>query len=190
MDVETAFLNGKVLSEVYVKQPVGYDDGTDNVYKLNKALYSLRESPRACSGTRPDISFSVNYLSRFQNSYYEMHFKYVLRFLKYVYSTRELKLKYCKSNNADILDCFVDADWAGDIVDRKSTTGFFIRFFGNSISWKSKKQNSVTKSSTFAEYIALSEAVTEVNFKLFKQGNIEVVKIESENNIAVYLQKH
>ncbi|CAH2097573.1 unnamed protein product [Euphydryas editha] len=190
------------------------------------------------SGTKPDISFSVNYLSRFQNSYNEMHFRYALRVLKYVYLTRELKLKYCKSNNADILDCFIDADWAGDIVDRKSTTGFFIRFFGNSISWKSKKQNSVTKSFTFAEYIALSEAVTEVNFlvclindifvevcrpvKIYednsgavaiskygnftknskhievhyhfihenvKQGNIEVVKIESENNIADILTK-
>ncbi|CAH2105387.1 unnamed protein product [Euphydryas editha] len=174
-----------------------------------------------------------NILTLSQKSYIdynEMHFKYALRVLKYVYLTRELKLKYCKSN---ILDCFVDADWARDIVDRKSTTGFFIRFFRNSISWKSKKQNSVTKSSTFAEYIALSEAVTEVNFlvclindvfvevyrpvKIYedssgvvaiskyrnftknsnhievhyhfihenvKQGNIEVVKIGSENNIA------
>lgn len=47
MDVETAFLNGKVLSEVYVKQPIGYEDNTDKVYMLNKALYGLKESPRA-----------------------------------------------------------------------------------------------------------------------------------------------
>lgn len=113
------------------------------------------------SGTRPDISFSVIYLSRFQNCYNETHYKYALRILKYLYMTKDLKLKYRKNNNVDIMDCFVDADWAGDTVDRKSTTGFVIRFFGNAIFWKSKKQNSVTKSSTFAEYIALSEAVTE-----------------------------
>ncbi|KAF2893615.1 hypothetical protein ILUMI_12558 [Ignelater luminosus] len=129
-----------------------------------------------------------------------------------------------KSNNSD---------WAGDTQDRKSTTGFVIRLFGNTILWKSKKQNSVTKSSTFAEYVALSEAVTEINFliclvnemfikicktiKIYednsgvvaiakygnftknskhievhyhfihenvKSGKIEVVKIDSENNIA------
>ena len=47
MDVESAFLNGKVKSEVYVKQPQGYDDYSGRVCKLNKALYGLRESPRA-----------------------------------------------------------------------------------------------------------------------------------------------
>lgn len=47
MDVETAFLNGRVLSEVYVKQPIGYENRTDKVYKLNKSLYGLKESPRA-----------------------------------------------------------------------------------------------------------------------------------------------
>ena len=47
MDVVTAFLNGVVSSEVYVGQPKGYSDGTNNVCKLRKALYGLRESPRA-----------------------------------------------------------------------------------------------------------------------------------------------
>ena len=46
MDVETAFLNGKVTTEVYVNQPKGFEDGTERVYKLSKALYGLRESPR------------------------------------------------------------------------------------------------------------------------------------------------
>ena len=46
MDVETAFLNGKVSTEVYVNQPKGYKDGTEREYKLSKALYGLRESPR------------------------------------------------------------------------------------------------------------------------------------------------
>jgi len=115
-------------------------------------------------GTRPDISFSVNYLSRFQNCYDETHFKYTLRVLKYLYLTKDLKLKYCKKINTDVFDCFVYSGWAGDIPDRKSTTGFVIHLFGNAIFWKSKKQNSVIKSSTFAEYIALSEAVTKIIF--------------------------
>ena len=44
------------------------------------------------SGTRPDISFSVNFLSRYQNCYNESHYKYALRILKYLYSTKDLKL--------------------------------------------------------------------------------------------------
>ncbi|CAK9803158.1 Copia protein [Anthophora quadrimaculata] len=109
IDVEAAFLNGKVLSQVYVKQPLGLEDDTDSVCKLNKALYGLKESPCACQ------------------------------------------------NETNIMDCFVNANWAGDIVDRKSTTGFVIRLYGNSIYWKSKKLSIVIKSSTYVEYIALSE---------------------------------
>ena len=47
MDVKSAFLNGKIKSEVYVKQSQGYDDNTGRVCKLEKALYGLPESPRA-----------------------------------------------------------------------------------------------------------------------------------------------
>jgi len=76
------------------------------------------------SGTRPDISYCVNYLSRFQNDYDESHFKYAVRILKYLYLTKNLKLSYYKNDKTEILDCFVDADWAGDNLDRKSTTGY------------------------------------------------------------------
>jgi len=47
MDVEAAFRNCKIKSEIYVPQPRGYEDETDRVCKLDKALYGLRESPRA-----------------------------------------------------------------------------------------------------------------------------------------------
>lgn len=102
-------------------------------------------------------------MSRFQNCYNETLFKYAMRILKYLYKTKDYKLAYYRKCDTEIVDCYVDADWAGDVVDRKSTSGFVVRVFGNAILWRSHKQNSVTKSSTFAEYIALSEAVTEVN---------------------------
>lgn len=47
MDVETALLDGSIMSEAYVNQPLGYSDGTENVYKLKKSLYGLKESPRS-----------------------------------------------------------------------------------------------------------------------------------------------
>jgi hypothetical protein len=146
------------------------------------------------SGTRPDISFCVNYLSRFQNSYGKTHFKYALRILKYILLTKDLKLVYEKNNIADLIDCFVDADWAGNIVDRKSTTGYVIRLYGNVIFWKSRKQNSVTKSSTEAEYVALSESVSELKvikniLSDFKIELKEPIKIYEDNNGAISIAK-
>ncbi|KYM95559.1 Copia protein [Cyphomyrmex costatus] len=146
------------------------------------------------TSTRLDISYSVNYLSRFQNSFDESHYKYALRILKYLYLTRDLKLTYQINSNADIIDCFVDADWAGDKVDRKSTTGYLIRIFGNVIFWKSKKQSSVTKSSTAAEYVALSDAVSEIRviLNLLEDLNIKLskpVKIYEDNSGAIVIAK-
>jgi len=106
-----------------------------------------------------------------------------------------LKLKYSKNLNTEVLDCFVDADWAGDVVDRKSTTGFIIRMYGNVIFWKTKKQNTVTKSSTSAEYVALSEAISEINVirGILKSFNInlrEPTKIYEDNSGALIIAKN
>ena len=67
--------------------------------------------------------------------------------LKKLYLTKGLKLNYCKNESSEILECFVDSDWAGDSIDRKSTTGYVIKMFGNVVYWKSRKQSSVTKAS-------------------------------------------
>ena len=146
------------------------------------------------TSTRPEISYSVNYLSRFQNSYNETHFKYAQRILKYLYLTKNLKLTYQRDLKTEILDCFVDADWAGDKLDRKSTTGYVIRLFGNVIYWKSRKQGSVTKSSTAAEYVALSELVSEIKFvknllKVFKVKIKKPIKIFENNSGAIAIAK-
>ena len=56
------------------------------------------------SGTRLDVSYSVNYLSRFQNCYDETHYQYALRILKYLCLTKDLKLNYKKNDRADVLE--------------------------------------------------------------------------------------
>lgn len=269
MDVETAFLNGTIKSEVYIYPPDGYEIQPNKVYRLKKALYGLRESPRdwydcihnffcsinfkrsaydyclytgrindkktyiilyvddllitsedetsikrvkemlsdrfrmkdlgylkqylgihvdyntekrimylsqekyieslaekykimdsklfhtpmeinlklepaerqneklkyrnligtllyVANGTRPDVAYSVNYLSRFQNNHDETHYKYALRVLKYLHHTKHLKLVYGRDFK-NIMDAYVDADWAADTQDRKSTSGIVIR---------------------------------------------------------------
>ena len=138
------------------------------------------------SSTRPDISYSVNYLSRYQNSYNETHWKYTLRILKYLYLTKDLKMNYKRN---------VNADWAGDNVDRKSTSGYVIKVFGNVIDSNSRKQRTVTKPSTYAEYVALSEAVSEIKFilELMKNFNVELidpVKVFEANRGAINIANY
>ena len=69
------------------------------------------------------------------------------------------------------IECFSDADWASSIDDRKYTTGYCIYLGGNLITWCSKKQKAVAKSSTEAEYRALSQTGTEIAWlhSLFKE---------------------
>ena len=147
------------------------------------------------SGIRPDISYSVNYLSRFKNCYDKTHYKYALRIVKYLYETKDLDLNYSKNINSAKLDCFVDSDYAGDNIDRKSTTSYVIRMHKNAIFWKLRKQNVVTKCSTFAEYIALSEAVTECLFirnlcnAMFEMNVNEAINIFEDNSGAVAIAK-
>ncbi|CAD7093112.1 unnamed protein product [Hermetia illucens] len=202
MDVETAFLNvskyGLENSKLYntpmeVNLKIEKSDACEQNIKYRNLIGALLY---ISSATRPDISFAVNYLSRFQNSYNETHFKYALRILQYLYKTKYLSLTFKGGNNTETIDCYVDADWAGDNVDRKSTTGYVIRLFGNVIYWKSKKkQKSVTKASTFAEYVALSEAVSEIKFvrellKIFEIECTKPINIYEDNSGAINIAKY
>lgn len=147
------------------------------------------------TGTRPDIAYATNYLSRYQSCYNATHFKYAMRVLKYLYLTKNLKLTFYDNLECEVLDCMVDSDFAGDNVDRKSTTGFAIRLYGNLIYWKTHKQNTVTKCSTFAEYTAMSEAVTEILFirnLLIESFNVKfdkAVRMYEDNSGAIAIAK-
>ena len=59
---------------------------------------------------------------------------------------------------------YSDADWAGDPTDRTSTTGYILFYGSNPISWSSKKQKTVARSSTEAEYRAVASALAETNW--------------------------
>ncbi|KAF2881362.1 hypothetical protein ILUMI_24805 [Ignelater luminosus] len=133
----------------------------DNVNKHLKYRNLIRALLHIANGIRPNISFSVNYLSRYQNSYSNTHFKYALRVPKYVYCTRCIKLTY-ESNFSDVMDTYVDADWSADTIDRKSAAGVHIRVYGYAVLRKSQKQKIVSRASTHAEYYALVNCVEEV----------------------------
>lgn len=85
--------------------------------------------------TRPDISFSVSYLSQFNNCFNKEHWKCAKRVLRYLKGTKCNGLSYSKVNTLE-LEGFVDADWAADTVDRKSFTGFCFSLSGSTVSWE------------------------------------------------------
>jgi hypothetical protein len=139
--------------------------------------------------TRPDISFAVSYLSQFNNAYNETHWNYAIRVLKYLQKTKMYHLKY---SNEDVeLVGFADADWASDMLDRKSYTGFCFVMSGSVISWQSRKQRTVALSSTEAEYMALSEASREVvylrNLIYELTGKLNTITLNCDNQSALKL---
>lgn len=78
--------------------------------------------------TRPDIAFSVSYLASFQSDPQDLHWTLAKCILRYLKSTPNFGLLYTSENKNEIVDCFVDADLAGD-KSRKSTTGFLVRMY-------------------------------------------------------------
>ena len=111
--------------------------------------------------TRPDIAYAVHIVSQFLAAPRSTHFSAVLRILRYVKGTLFHGLHF-SSHSSLTLTGYSDADWAGDPTDRRSTTGYCF-FLGDSpISWRSKKQTVVARSSTESEYRALADATSEL----------------------------
>ncbi|XP_048226863.1 uncharacterized mitochondrial protein AtMg00810-like [Ricinus communis] len=110
--------------------------------------------------TRPDISYSVGVISQFMDKPRESHLIAAKRILRYVKSTLNFGLLY-KQHASFLLTGFVDADWAGDVNDRRSTTGYCFNTGSTAVSWCSKKQTTVALSSCEAEYVAAHMATQE-----------------------------
>jgi Reverse transcriptase (RNA-dependent DNA polymerase) len=105
--------------------------------------------------TRPDISYSVNKLSQYMHSPNDDHWTAAKRVLRYIAGTLDFGLQFYKQSLLRI-QAFSDSDWAGNLDDRRSTSGYYIYLGRNLVSWSSKKQPTVSKSSTEAEYRSLA----------------------------------
>ena len=113
--------------------------------------------------TRPDMEYAVNFLARFSHNPSIQHWNAVKRVFRYLAGTVDLGIRFQTRAEEPFLFGYSDADFAGDIDERKSTSGYLFIFGGGPISWKSQRQRTVTLSTTEAEYAALTEAVRESN---------------------------
>uniref|UniRef100_A0A5S6Q3I8 Reverse transcriptase Ty1/copia-type domain-containing protein n=1 Tax=Trichuris muris TaxID=70415 RepID=A0A5S6Q3I8_TRIMR len=111
--------------------------------------------------SRPDIAAPVGFLCRHVEKPTEADWKAVKRVMRYLAATKYMTLRLSSAGGID-LQCYVDADWAGDKADRKSTTGFVFQLGKNTVAWSSRKQSVVALSSTEAEYLAVSHACREL----------------------------
>lgn len=140
--------------------------------------------------TRPDIAFSVSFLSQFNNCYCNETWAYAKRILKYLKKTKHFGLKYSKSGNSKLLG-FVDSDWGNNILDRRSYTGLCFMLAGSVISWEAKKQKTVALSSTEAEYMGVAEACREAVYliNLYKEiiGEVYTICLYNDNQGAIKL---
>lgn len=132
-------------------------------------------------GTRPDIAYVVNYLSKFNNNFDNTHWMAVKRVFRYLKGT--LNLGIICSNSVDFkIFGFCDADYASDATDRWSCTGYVFLQKG-AIRWCSKRQPTVALSTTEVEYLAMSTDVQEAEW--LRQLHSDLWN-DTQNNITLF----
>ena len=113
------------------------------------------------SHTRPDIAYAVSVISQFMHQPQDDHLEAALRVVRYLKGTFDHGIMFRRGKHLEIHG-YTDADWAGNPIDRRSTSGYFTFVGGNLVTWKSKKQKVVALSSAEAEFRGIRNGLTEV----------------------------
>ncbi|GJZ90888.1 ribonuclease H-like domain-containing protein, partial [Tanacetum coccineum] len=110
--------------------------------------------------TRPDTSYAVQQVCLYMHDPREPHFSALKRILRYVRGTLDYGLQLFSSSTIDLV-AYSDADWAGCPTTRRSTSGYCVFLGNNLLSWSSKRQPTLSRSSAEAEYRGVANAVAE-----------------------------
>jgi len=101
--------------------------------------------------TRPNLNYAVGMISQFMQTPRKPHLDAVRHILKYIKHTLQCGIFFEAKGRLQVHG-YMDANWAGNVLDRRSTSGFMFCFGNGVVSWSSKKQPIVTLSSTEVEY--------------------------------------
>ncbi|KAL0374404.1 UNVERIFIED_CONTAM: Retrovirus-related Pol polyprotein from transposon RE1 [Sesamum radiatum] len=143
------------------------------------------------SFTRPDISFGAQQLSQFVHQPGQVHMDAALHLVRYLKGNSDQGL-FFPSSNPLTLTAYCDADWAGCVDSRRSLTGYCI-FLGNAlISWKTKKQSTVARSTAEAEYHSLGMTVCELQWVSYLLQDLHValptpIPLYCDNQAAIQI---
>ncbi|XP_071683216.1 uncharacterized protein [Lolium perenne] len=133
--------------------------GSDDAFRYRSLVGGLQY----LTLTRPDLSFAMNKVCQYLSQPTTVHYEAVKRILRYVKGTISTGLRFQPSSSSR-LAIYTDADWVGCSDDRRSTGGFAIFLGPNLVSWSSRKQPTVSRSSTEAEYKALANGTAEATW--------------------------
>nr|GEU50692.1 retrotransposon protein, putative, unclassified [Tanacetum cinerariifolium] len=217
MNVKSAFLNGFINEEVYMAQPSGIIDFTkpNYVYRLKKALYSLKQVPKAWYDRLKSFLIKQDYsMGMVDNTLFtkkkdsnliivQIYVDDIIfgstcqemcdDFAKIMHNEFEMRLWYLKGSRIETL-VYADSDHAGDYVDRKSTSGV-CTFIGCCLtSWFLKKQTALAISTTEAKYVSIGKACQQALWTkqpLVDYGvRLDDILIMCDNNGAIDLSKN
>ncbi|XP_021989264.1 uncharacterized mitochondrial protein AtMg00810-like [Helianthus annuus] len=137
---------------------------TDGPLFSDPTLYrSLVGALQYLTFTRPDISYAVQQVCLFMHEPRDPHFAFMKRIIRYIQGTIDYGIRIIKSASCSLIAYF-DADWGGCSDSRRSTSGYCVFLGDNLISWSSKRQPTVSRSSVEAEYRGVANAVAEATW--------------------------
>lgn len=144
--------------------------------------------------TRPDLSFSINFASRYMESPTKSDVDNVKHIMRYLKGNENLGIKFTKNcKNCEII-AYSDADFAGDLDTRKSTTGYLVFYNNGLINWTSRKQPIVAMSTMESEFIAAADCTQNLTYikNFIEEIKCEPVKItlKVDNKSAIELAKN
>ncbi|KAL0399561.1 UNVERIFIED_CONTAM: Retrovirus-related Pol polyprotein from transposon TNT 1-94 [Sesamum radiatum] len=146
--------------------------------------------------TRPDITFAVGILGRYQSNPGLDHWRAAKKVMRYLQGTKDYMLMYRRTENLEVVG-YSDSDFAGCVDSRKSTSGYIFMIASGAVSWKSAKQTLIATSTMEAEFVSCFEATSHgVWLKNFISGLrimdsiSRPLRIFSNNSAAVFMAKN
>ncbi|XP_016704160.1 uncharacterized mitochondrial protein AtMg00810-like [Gossypium hirsutum] len=146
------------------------------------------------TSTSPDILYVVSLISRYKEKSTEMHLNAAKRVLRYVKGIVDYGVFYKKDIDVNFVG-YTYSNYAGDIDDRKSTSGYVFMFNSSVISWLSKKQQIVTLSTTEVEFVAATSSASQTlwlrnMFKILKNEQKDPTIINCDNMSTIKLSRN